>query len=49
VAEDDHLSEDHQAEIDRRIVDGYQCRPQTDAEDAWAEANARAAIREEPW
>ena len=46
---EDYLSDDLQAEIDRRIVDGYQRVPQTDDEDAWAEANARAAIREEPW
>jgi metal-responsive CopG/Arc/MetJ family transcriptional regulator len=44
-----YLSDDLQAEIDRRIVDGYRRVPQTDDEDAWAEANARAAIREEPW
>jgi predicted DNA-binding protein len=44
-----YLSDDLQAELDRRIVDGYRRVPQTDDEDAWAEANARAAIREEPW
>ena len=46
---EDYLSDDLQAEIDRRIVEGYQRVPQADDEDAWAEANARAAIREEPW
>jgi metal-responsive CopG/Arc/MetJ family transcriptional regulator len=46
---EDYLSDDLQAEIDRRIVEGYRRLPQTDEEDAWAEANARAAIREEPW
>jgi metal-responsive CopG/Arc/MetJ family transcriptional regulator len=43
------LRDELQAEIDRRIVEGYQRHPQTSDEDAWAEANARAAIREEPW
>lgn len=46
---EDYLSDDLKAEVDRRIVDGYRRLPQTDDEDAWAEANARAAIREEPW
>jgi metal-responsive CopG/Arc/MetJ family transcriptional regulator len=46
---EDYLSDDLQAEIDRRIVEGYRRLPQTDEEDAWAEANALAAIREEPW
>jgi metal-responsive CopG/Arc/MetJ family transcriptional regulator len=46
---EDYLSDDLKAEADRRIVDGYRRLPQTDDEDAWAEANARAAIREEPW
>jgi metal-responsive CopG/Arc/MetJ family transcriptional regulator len=46
---EDYLSDDLQAELDRRIVDGYRRVPQTGDEDAWAEANARAAIREEPW
>lgn len=36
-------------EVDRRIIEGYRRLPQTDEEDAWAEANARAAIREEAW
>jgi hypothetical protein len=38
-----------EAEIDRRIVEGYRRHPQTSDEDAWAEANARAGIRDEPW
>lgn len=46
---EDYLNDDLQAEIDRRIVEGYRRLPQTDEEDAWAEANTRAAIREEPW
>jgi metal-responsive CopG/Arc/MetJ family transcriptional regulator len=46
---EDYLSDDLRAEVDRRIVEGYRRLPQTDDEDAWAEANARAAIREESW
>ena len=46
---EDYLTDDLQAEIDRRIVEGYQRVPQAADEDGWAEANARAAIREEPW
>jgi hypothetical protein len=38
-----------QADIDRRIVDGYRRHPPTKDEDALAQANARAAIRDEPW
>ncbi|MGH2845309.1 MAG: ribbon-helix-helix protein, CopG family [Thermoleophilaceae bacterium] len=44
-----YLSEELEAEIDRRIVEGYRRHPQTSEEEAWAEANARAAVREEPW
>ncbi|MGH2762113.1 MAG: ribbon-helix-helix protein, CopG family [Thermoleophilaceae bacterium] len=44
-----YLSEELEAEIDRRIVEGYRRHPQTSKEEAWAEANARAAVREEPW
>lgn len=46
---EDYLRDELQAEIDRRIVEGYRRHPQTSEEDAWADANARAAIREEPW
>ena len=46
---EDYLRDELQAEIDRRIVEAYRRHPQTSEEDAWAEANARAAIREEPW
>ncbi|MGH2804933.1 MAG: ribbon-helix-helix protein, CopG family, partial [Thermoleophilaceae bacterium] len=38
-----YLSEELEAEIDRRIVEGYRRHPQTSEEEAWAEANARAA------
>ena len=46
---EDYLRDELQAEIDRRIIEGYRNHPQSSDEDAWAEANARAAIREEPW
>jgi metal-responsive CopG/Arc/MetJ family transcriptional regulator len=46
---EDYLRDDLKADVDRRIVEGYQRLPQTADEDAWAEANARSAIREEPW
>jgi metal-responsive CopG/Arc/MetJ family transcriptional regulator len=46
---EDYLRDELEAEIDRRIVEGYRRHPQTSDEDMWAEANARAAIREEPW
>jgi metal-responsive CopG/Arc/MetJ family transcriptional regulator len=45
---EDYLRDELQAEIDRRIIEGYRRLPQTGDEDAWARANARAAIREEP-
>jgi hypothetical protein len=41
------LRDDLQAEIDRRILEGYRRVPQTAEEDAWAGANARAAVRED--
>lgn len=44
-----YLRDDVAAEIDRRIAEGYARAPQTAIEDAWAEAAARDAIREEPW
>jgi len=44
-----YLQDDVEAELDRRIVEGYRRLPQTAEEDAWAEAAARDAIREEPW
>jgi hypothetical protein len=33
----------------RAIAAGYKRLPQTDEEDAWAQANARDAIRQERW
>ncbi len=35
--------------VGRAIVEGYERVPQTAEEDAWAQANAREAIRDEPW
>jgi hypothetical protein len=37
------------AETGRAIAAGYERIPQTAEEDAWAQANAREAIREERW
>jgi metal-responsive CopG/Arc/MetJ family transcriptional regulator len=48
-AVEEYLADDLKAEIDRRIVEGYRRQPQTREEDAWAEASAREAVREEPW
>jgi metal-responsive CopG/Arc/MetJ family transcriptional regulator len=46
---EEYLRDELEAEIDRRIVDGYRRLPQTPLEDAWARSGARDAIREEPW
>jgi hypothetical protein len=35
--------------VGEAIAEGYRRLPQTGEEDAWAMANAREAIREEPW
>lgn len=43
------LHDELNADVGRRIVDGYRRQPQTDDEGAWAEAAARDTIREEPW
>jgi hypothetical protein len=37
------------AAVGEAIADGYRRFPQTPEEDAWAAANAREAVREEPW
>ncbi len=42
-----YLSNSFEAEIDRRIVEGYTRVPQQD--DPWIEAAARASIAQEPW
>lgn len=44
-----HLYDEDKARIDREIIEGYERIPTTDEEMAWAEANAREMIREEPW
>lgn len=44
-----YLEDDLAAEADRRIVEGYTRVPQSEAEDAWAEAGARDAVEEESW
>lgn len=44
-----YLASDLEAEIDRRIVEGYGRIPQTADEEAWAQRAAREAVREEPW
>ncbi len=41
--------ENQSTAIGREIAAGYERLPQTTEEDAWAQANARDAIREEPW
>lgn len=37
------------AEIDRQIVEGYKRIPETEEELAWADADLREMIEEEPW
>jgi predicted DNA-binding protein len=44
-----YLADDVAAATDRQIVDGYRRRPQEPGDDAWAAANARAAVCAEPW
>ncbi len=46
---EDYLYDEEQAEISRQIVEGYERIPQTDAETAGLEREAREMIREEPW
>jgi metal-responsive CopG/Arc/MetJ family transcriptional regulator len=43
----EYLAGDRDAEIDRRIVEGYRRRPQQDL--LGAESAARALIESEPW
>jgi len=49
VIEDERFAERQRRKIEREIADGYERIPTTPEEDAWALANAREAIREEPW
>lgn len=44
-----YLASDLEAEIDRRIVEGYSRVPQTPDEEAWAQRAAWEGVREEPW
>jgi predicted DNA-binding protein len=44
-----YLADDTAADTDRRIADGYRRTPQQDWQDEWAQANALAAVRAEPW
>jgi metal-responsive CopG/Arc/MetJ family transcriptional regulator len=44
-----YLADEARAEVDRRIVEGYERIPETEKEMASAQREARAAIREEPW
>jgi metal-responsive CopG/Arc/MetJ family transcriptional regulator len=48
-AVEDLLRDELDAEIDRRIVEGYRSQPQTAEELTGAKLAARDAIREEPW
>lgn len=43
----DYLADELEAEIDRKIVQGYRKKPQK--ADEWAEVAAREAISAEPW
>jgi metal-responsive CopG/Arc/MetJ family transcriptional regulator len=44
-----YLADEQRDEITRQIIEGYERIPTTDEEMAWAEANVREMIREEPW
>lgn len=44
-----YLHDAAEADLDRRIVEGYTRIPPTPEEAHWAEASARKVIREEPW
>jgi metal-responsive CopG/Arc/MetJ family transcriptional regulator len=44
-----YLVDEERDEITRQIIAGYERIPETDAEMAVAEREAREAIREEPW
>ncbi|MHB1486310.1 MAG: ribbon-helix-helix domain-containing protein [Acidimicrobiales bacterium] len=43
------VDERRRAAIGRQILEGYQRVPETDEELAWARANTRRLIDEEPW
>jgi metal-responsive CopG/Arc/MetJ family transcriptional regulator len=44
-----YLHDEREAAIDRQIIEGYTRIPQTVEESAWAWANARRAVTDEPW
>lgn len=44
-----HLADEQRDEITRQIIKGYERIPTTGEELAWAEANTRKMIEEEPW
>ncbi len=44
-----YMVDEARDEISRQIIAGYERIPETDEEMAWAEANVRDMIREEPW
>lgn len=46
---EEYLYDEAKAKIDREIIEGYERIPTTDEELAWAEANAREMVEEEPW
>lgn len=47
-AVEQYLADDLEAEIDRRMVEGYRRIPPPE-HDPWTEATARRMIEEEPW
>jgi predicted transcriptional regulator len=46
---DVYLADEARDEISRQIIEGYERVPQMDEEFDWGDAEAREAIREEPW
>lgn len=44
-----YLHNEQRDRITREIIEGYERIPPTEEEMAWAEKEAREAIREEPW
>jgi metal-responsive CopG/Arc/MetJ family transcriptional regulator len=46
---EEYLYDEAKAKIDREIIEGYERIPTTAEEMAWAEANAREMVEEEPW
>lgn len=46
---EEYLYDEAQAEIDRRIIEGYERIPETEEEMAVAEREGRELVREEPW